>query len=215
MNSKIRTGLVAAAAALAASGTAFAQMQTQATTDLNFRSGPGPQFEVVGVIPSGGAASLEGCVESGKWCRVSYEGKQGWAYSDYLTATISGEQRVVTNVPAAERPVVTYDGTGAATGAAGGAVVGALVGGPVGAAIGGAIGAGIGANNPPPQRVQTYVQQNRVEPVYLEGEVVVGAGLPQSVELRTIPDYEYNYMYVNGVPVLVDPGSRRIVYVYR
>ena len=54
-----------------------------------------------------------------------------------------------------------------------------------------------------------------MDPVYLEGEVVVGAGLPETVQLRPVPDYEYNYVYVNGQPVLVEPQSRRIVYVVR
>ena len=63
--------------------------------------------------------------------------------------------------------------------------------------------------------MRTYVVSNPVDPVYLDGEVVVGAGLPETVELRTIPDYEYRYVYVNRQPVLVEPDSRRIVYVYR
>ena len=63
--------------------------------------------------------------------------------------------------------------------------------------------------------MRTYVTTNQVEPVYLDGEVVVGAGLPETVELREIPDYEYRYVYVNGQPVLVEPSSRRIVYVVR
>ena len=67
----------------------------------------------------------------------------------------------------------------------------------------------------PPERVRTYVTTNRVEPVYLDGEVVVGAGLPETVVLREIPDYEYRYVYVNGQPVLVEPCTRRIVYVMR
>ena len=46
-------------------------------------------------------------------------------------------------------------------------------------------------------------------------EVVAGAGLPPAVGLRPIPDYEYEYAYVNGVPVLVDPATRRVVYVVR
>jgi hypothetical protein len=66
----------------------------------------------------------------------------------------------------------------------------------------------------PPQPAITYVRENRVEPVYLEGEVVVGARLPENVELRPIPDYEYRYVYVNGVPVLVNQ-ERQIVYVVR
>ena len=56
---------------------------------------------------------------------------------------------------------------------------------------------------------------NQVDPVYLDGEVVVGAGLPETVELREIPDYEYRYVNVNNQPVLVEPGSRKIVYIIR
>ena len=37
----------------------------------------------------------------------------------------------------------------------------------------------------------------------------------ETVEIREIPDYEYRYVYVNGQPVLVEPESRRIVYVMR
>ncbi|HSO46927.1 MAG TPA: DUF1236 domain-containing protein [Rhizobiaceae bacterium] len=204
-------------AALLLSSTAQAQTTVQATADLNVRSGPGPQYEVVGVIPQGGDASVMGCNSTGKWCSVSVGSVDGWAYSDYLTASVEGQPMVVTKLPQSQAvPVVEYDGSAnTATGAVGGAVVGALIGGPIGAAIGGAAGAAIGANTPPPDNVRNYVIENRPEPVYLDGEVVVGAGLPETVELRTIPDYQYRYVYVNGVPALVDPGTRRIVYVYR
>jgi hypothetical protein len=59
------------------------------------------------------------------------------------------------------------------------------------------------------------VTSHQVEPVYLDGEVVVGAGLPETVALNEIPDYEYRYVNVNGQPVLVDAHSRRIVYIVR
>jgi hypothetical protein len=45
--------------------------------------------------------------------------------------------------------------------------------------------------------------------------VVIGAGVPDTVALQVIPDYQYQYVYINGQPVLVDPGSRQIVYVIR
>jgi uncharacterized protein YcfJ len=130
-------------------------------------------------------------------------------------------------------PVVTYEtqtqdndtdaaAGGVATGAATGAIAGALIGGPIGAAVGGIAGAAAGGVTgaavdaiDPPEQVRTYVTTNQVDPVYLEGEVVVGAGLPETVELREIPDYEYRYVYVNGQPVLVEPESRRIVYILR
>ena len=63
--------------------------------------------------------------------------------------------------------------------------------------------------------VVTYVRTNKMEPVYLDGEVVVGASLPETVVLNEVPDYEYRYVYVNGQPVLVEPQTRRIVYVVR
>ena len=44
---------------------------------------------------------------------------------------------------------------------------------------------------------------------------MVGASLPETVTLAEVPDYEYRYVYVNGQPVLVEPQSRRIVYVVR
>jgi hypothetical protein len=80
-----------------------------------------------------------------------------------------------------------------------------------GATAGGATGAAA----EPPAEVRTFVTSNRVDPVYLEGEVVVGASLPETVVLREIPDYEYRYVNVNNQPVLVEPGTRRIVYVMR
>ncbi len=100
-----------------------------------------------------------------------------------------------------------------------GAVAGAIVAGPAGALVGGVAGTVAGGATgtiiDPPAPVRDYVVQNEFEPVYLDGEVVVGAGLPETVELREIPDYEYRYVYVNGQPALVEPGTRRIVYVYR
>jgi len=225
MKSSILKGATAAVALFALSGVAAAQTSATATTDLNIRSGPGPEYPVVGVIGASQGTTINGCIQGSKWCQVSYNGVEGWAYSDYLTASFSGGQTVVlTERPADAVPAITYEttasteGTGAVAGGATGAVAGAIIGGPVGAAIGGAAGAVAGGaieTVTPPQEVVTYVQQNQAEPVYLEGEVVVGAQLPETVAVREIPDYEYRYVYVNGQPVLVEPQSRRIVYVMR
>lgn len=81
--------------------------------------------------------------------------------------------------------------------------------------MGAASGATAGAIIDPPETVRTYVSANPLDPVYLEGEVIIGAGIPANVVLKAIPDYEYNYVYINGQPVLVDPGTRQIVYVIR
>lgn len=218
MLSKTFTAAATIGGFLALSGAALAQTTASAGVDLNMRSGPGPQYDVIGVIPSAGSVTMEGCIEGGNWCRVTHEGTQGWANSDYLLADLSGEQVVITerrtdiNVP-----VVTYEdsGDGTAVGAASGAVTGALIGGPVGALIGTAAGAVLGSAADVPEPVVTYVKSNPVEPLYLEGEVVVGASLPETVELKSIPEHEYQYVYVNGVPVVIEPGTRRIVHLVR
>ena len=67
----------------------------------------------------------------------------------------------------------------------------------------------------PPQRVVTYVEQQQVQPVYLDGEVVVGARVPQTVQLYQVPEYEYRYAYVNGQAVLINPNDYEIVSVIR
>jgi len=217
---------VAAGAVMALTGAAMAQQVVHATTDLNVRAGPGPEYPVIGVIAADGEAMLDGCLEASKWCQVSASGVQGWAYSDYLIGANAGVDVVVTQRPAEMPvPVVTYERqptggeVGGLAGAATGAVAGAIIGGPVGAAVGGIAGAATGGAagtliDPAPP-VRTYIEQNRYDPVYLEGEVVVGASLPDTVEVHEIPDYEYRYVYVNGQPVLVEPDSRRIVYIVR
>lgn len=239
MRSVILASTTAAFALLSLSGTAAAQQTTAtAVTDLNIRSGPGPDHEVVGVIGADEEATLHGCLDDSKWCQVTHDDIEGWSYSDYLVGTFEGADQavVLSEWPEPARPEVTYEVTtvttttapaeneardgegGAVAGATAGALAGALIAGPVGAAVGGVVGAGVGgtmedAVDPPPE-VVTYVQTNPVEPVFLEGEVVVGAGLPETVEIREIPDSEFDYVYVNRLPVLVDE-DRRIVAVLR
>lgn len=110
---------------------------------------------------------------------------------------------------------------GAAAGGATGAAAGAIVGGPVGAAVGGVTGAIIGglAGEQQPRFRQYVVQQNVPSYRYQE-EVRVGAVLPSSgVEYYEVPaEYgvkNYRYTVVNETPVLVDPGTRRIVQIVR
>ncbi|RUM96258.1 DUF1236 domain-containing protein [Pseudaminobacter arsenicus] len=212
-------------ALLAFSGAAFAQTSVTATTDLNVRAGPGPQYPVVGVIGASQSTTLNGCLQNSKWCSVATQGGEGWVYSDYLTGDFGGTTVVLSQRPATsevtvvEAPKGNGGAEGALVGGATGAVAGAIIGGPVGAAVGGvagvAAGGTAGAAAEPSPEVRTYVTSHRVDPVYLDGEVVVGSGLPETVQLQEIPDYEYRYVYVNGQPVLVDPGTRKVVYIVR
>ena len=75
-------------------------------TPLNIRSGPGPQYSIVGAIPDRGQATIIGCIQGSLWCQVSYNGRQGWAYSQYLTA-LSGRSLIVAERPN-DIPAVTY-----------------------------------------------------------------------------------------------------------
>jgi hypothetical protein len=107
-----------------------------------------------------------------------------------------------------------YAQSSTVSGAAGGAATGAIVGGPVGAAVGGVAGAAIGTMiDPPPAPVREYVVRESVPSVRVERQVVVGEPLPETVELRRVPDYEYSYAVVNDRRVIVEPGTRRVIEV--
>jgi hypothetical protein len=110
---------------------------------------------------------------------------------------------------------------GVAAGATTGAVGGAIVGGPIGAAVGGVAGAIVGgiADQQQPQFRQYVVTQKPQSYAYAD-EVRVGAVLPaQGVTYYEVPaEYKvqgYRYTVVNDTPVLVEPGTRRIVQIVR
>jgi len=202
-----KTVLLAAVMTAAISLPASAAVVAQATTPLNIRSGPGPQYPVIGAVPTRGQATITGCISGSLWCSVSYNGKQGWAYSQYLMATLSGRSLAVAEMR--DIPPVTYQAPAE--------VVGSAVAPPV---INGTLVEPQATSAPlviapPPADVQSYVVSHPVAPVYLNGEVVEGAGLPQTVQLAPVPGSDYDYAYVNSVPVLVQPNTRQVVYVYR
>ena len=204
--STIFAAIMTAAAAL--SVPANAATFVTATTPLNIRSGPGPQYGLVGSIPIRAQAALIGCVQGSLWCQVSYNGQQGWAYSQYLMAQLSGRDLVVAEnlsaVPPVvyQAPAVTVGGAMPATPA----ITGTLVAPPVAAAPLALV---------PPEPVNSYVVGHPVATVYLNGEVVEGVGLPEDVAIAPVPGTDYDYAYVNSVPVLVEPSTRRVTYVYR
>lgn len=205
MKSFVLEGAVAAAL-LSMTGIAAAQTTAMATADLNIRSGPGPQYPAIGVLRTSEQATVNGCMPGSNWCSVvSSTGIQGWAYAAYLVTGVNGGSTVVvTQLPSGMVPTITYEGSGAVVGGPTGPVTGAIVGGPP---------AAIETIAPPPPNVVQYMETNPVEPLQLEGRVAVGETLPPTVMVHEIPDYEYRYVYINGEPVLVEPQSRRIVYV--
>jgi hypothetical protein len=117
-------------------------------------------------------------------------------------------------------PAVASAQSGTTSGAVGGAITGAIVGGPVGAVVGGVIGAVVGtAIVPPPATVITYVATQNVPPIQLQGDVVIGATLPQTTVLYPVPrdiyvpsdNHLYAYAFVNGRRVVVDANTGVIV----
>lgn len=111
-------------------------------------------------------------------------------------------------------PASAFAQASTATGAVGGAAVGAVVGGPVGAVVGGAVGATVGAAAEPPPEVRSYVMRERRASVRVEQDVVVGEPLPPDVVLYEIPDTDaYEYTVVNDRRVIVEPRTRKVVYI--
>ena len=205
-------------AAIFLAGAASAQTEASAWTDLNIRSGPGPLYSVVGLIPAGDLVSVQGCLADATWCEVTYGDVAGWSAGNYLTATVDSapvalstlDKRVVIQT-------VTYNHEAESTagGLATGAIAGAMIAGPIGAVLGGIIGAATGSALTPDPTVISYVNANPLDVVYLDGEVVVGAGVPETVPLVQVPDSEYSYAYINGVRVLVKASDRSVVYITR
>jgi uncharacterized protein YraI len=193
-------------AAAALSSTASAAIVASAMTPLNIRSGPVPQYSIIGAIPNRGQATIVGCIQGSLWCQVSYNGTQGWVYSQYLIATLSGRFLAVAETVNA-MPTVTYQAPVETVGTAVPVpmITGTLIAPPAAAPL---------ALAPPPA-VSSYVVSHPVAPVYLNGEVVEGVGLLEHVALAPVPGYDYQYAYVNGQPVLVEPLTRRIEYIYR
>ena len=213
MNMKLTLG--ATLAGLLLSTSAYAETTATAWTDLNLRAGPGVSYDVVAVIPAAQGVTVAGCLDASNWCQVSHDDVSGWASGEYLTDMV--EASIYSNRERLSVGTVTYekDPDGTVGGGAAGAVAGAVLGGPVGAIIGAGIGMSVGAAATPSERVTTYVQNSSIDPIYLDGEVVVGAGIPDEVELAEVPESEYYYSYVNGVRVLVERDTRRVVHIVR
>ena len=112
---------------------------------------------------------------------------------------------------------------GAERGARDGAARGEAIAGPLGAVVGSAVGAAVGTANSVlgidrRERFRIYALGERRPSFLLRGPVRVGAVLPDDgvVYYDVPPEFalrSYNYTIVNDHPVLVEPGTRRIVEV--
>ncbi|MFL5259657.1 MAG: DUF1236 domain-containing protein [Hyphomicrobiales bacterium] len=64
--------------------------------------------------------------------------------------------------------------------------------------------------------VDTWVMEQPENSVEVQGDVVVGGVLPDTVEVVEVPKFKkYRYAVVNKHRVLVDAGTRKIIKVYK
>ena len=200
-----------AAATLAIASAAWA-MPAVVTADLALRAGPGPAHPIIATIDRNAIVELEGCIDAGTWCRVSAGGVTGWTYAAYLGRQIENRVVVLPEARASVQiPTVVYQEQRAAVAPQAPVIVTETIT-PAPQTLG---MLKVGTVIEPPTEVRTYVTSHRVQPIYLEGEPVVGAMLPGSTTVYEVPRYAYRYAVVNGRTVLVEPGTNRIVYVYR
>ena len=208
----MRNIILQAAAAILVAGAAHAATEADATTDLALRAGPGPKFEVLGVIPAGDLVMVEGCLESADWCEVRHNGTPGWAHAAYMAALLEDEPVALAgNLDALEVRTVsdsrlTAAGDTTATEAEG-EIAGRIAAPDAEAAQDAAEAVEAEAL---PLDIMDYVEAHPAPPVFLDGEVVAGADLPEDIPVQTLPEGGGAYARINGVPVLLSSDGRRV-----
>lgn len=69
------------------------------------------------------------------------------------------------------------------------------------------------------ERIRSYVVENHVRPVETRERIVVGAKVPEDIELRAVPSdwgpsiTNYRYVYTNDHVVLVEPSTRKVIQI--
>ena len=165
------------------------------------RSGPGFQYPVVNQISANVPVEITGCVSDYSWCSVALPGgATGWASAPYLVTKAAGQPKNMSVVGAQLGiPVVVPANTGRTLSPR--PRVGAMV--PVAPTV------GVVAPIVPPPNVVTFVTQQTVTPVIVNGEVMIGAALPAAAPTYDIPASDYDFAYINGQRVLVEPTRGR------
>jgi uncharacterized protein YraI len=202
---RVMIGLASLVGAALIASPAVALNAFSPTGHLNVRSGPGFQYPVVGVMQQNVPAAVTGCIQDYSWCSVAVGAVSGWASAPYLVTDAGGNPTNL-QVSGAQLGIPTVVPTGV------GAVVATP---PVGAMVPVAPAPTVVEPVLPAAEVLSYVTQQVVQPVLVDGEVMVGATLPAAVPVYPIPASPYVYAYVNGQRVVVEPTARRIVYVVR
>jgi SH3-like domain-containing protein len=77
-------------------------------TQINVRSGPGTEYERIGVLLVGQQAPALGRTEGGRWIEIAYpgvEGGKGWVYNSYVE--LSSNALAVVEAPPTPTPLMT------------------------------------------------------------------------------------------------------------
>lgn len=77
----------AAISVLFGTGSAFAIAPGTATGNVKLRSGPSVGHNAVITIPRGAAFMVDGCLDTKSWCKVRYQGVNGWASSKFIAVS--------------------------------------------------------------------------------------------------------------------------------
>ena len=109
MTRSIRNTLLASGAALLLSAGAAAAAPATVQSDLNVRSGPGAQYQVVGTVQGGETVDVAGC--TGSWCQISFRGGTGYANQNYLAMAGGGGPGYAAVAPGYADPGTVYDDT--------------------------------------------------------------------------------------------------------
>jgi uncharacterized protein YraI len=96
--------LMLSAAMLAALGAAAAAKPVTVSAETNLRVAPGTKSETLGLMPKGTEVEVGEC-DAG-WCKVTWDGKEGFAIARNLGMVVPGAQREAT-APTQRRPQQT------------------------------------------------------------------------------------------------------------
>jgi uncharacterized protein YraI len=220
---------VASALALTTAIPAFAQTtEARAGAEISARVTPSEFAPSVGVLELNQTVLIEGCLEDVTWCQISFDGQTAWASAEYLYVEEDAQPVALINRPGTlslttvtvpdEDATQTEQNTAAAVGATLGSLIAYAAGGPVGGVIvGGMLGTAVAVSSvEPSEETLVFVSSNPVDTVYLNGEVVVGAGVPAEITMYDVPTQpEFRYLTVNNQTVLVDAETGMIVRVIR
>lgn len=99
-----KSGDASASAPVSWEAQASDMRQAWTSDAVNFRAQPGTDAEILGVVPRG--AAIEASADCMSWCAVSYDGRHGWIFKDYVrfSQTASAPAESTSNPAQAEEP---------------------------------------------------------------------------------------------------------------